>query len=266
MVGEGIEIAPTPRTAPPARDTALLAVRDLTLAPRGAKPLLNAIAFTVAPGEIFGIAGVDGNGQEPLAECLSGLLVPTSGEIVVGGTPLPATPQAFRAAQVATIPADRHRRGLALPMTITENLALGVYDKPEYQQGPLLRWKQLRARAENLVQAFDIRTTGTEVAAQSLSGGNQQKVVIARALSDKPRVVIAVNPTRGLDVGAISYVHAALRKAQAEGAAIVLLSTELDEVLALSDRVGVLFDGALVGIVPPDTPRERLGALMGGAA
>jgi len=162
------------------------------------------------------------------------------------------------------IPADRQVRGLALPLSITENLALGVYDDPQYRRGPVLLWPKLRDRAATLIRRFDIRTTGPDEATAALSGGNQQKVVIARALADAPKVVVAVNPTRGLDVGAIAYVHGALRAAQAAGAAIVLISTELSEVLSLSDRVAVLFDGRFTGIVPPNTPREEIGLLMGG--
>jgi general nucleoside transport system ATP-binding protein len=149
-------------------------------------------------------------------------------------------------------------------MTITENLTLGVYDKREFRAGPLLKWHALRERAAALIGRFDIRAEGPGSPAKSLSGGNQQKVVIARALAEAPRVVVAVNPTRGLDVGAIAYVHDALRQAKTNGAAIVLISTELDEVLSLSDRVAVLYEGAFSGIVSPDTPREEIGLLMGG--
>ena len=209
---------------------------------------------------------MDGNGQTELADSLSGMRKPESGEIQVGGVALSPTPRAVRDAQIGVIPADRQKRGLALSMSITENLTLGVQDSPAFRTNIFLDAKALRARAEQLITRFDIRTEGPEAKADSLSGGNQQKVVIARALSGDPKVVVAVNPTRGLDVGAIGYVHKALREAQASGAAILLISTELDEVLTLSDRVAVLFDGKLMGIVPPETPREALGKLMGGVA
>jgi simple sugar transport system ATP-binding protein len=227
---------------------------------------LQNISFTVAPGEILGFAGVDGNGQTELADCLSGMAKPQSGEILVEGVALTPTPKAVRDARIGVIPADRQKRGLALSMTITENLTLGVQESTGFRRGPFLDARALRNRAEQLIQRFDIRAEGPDAKASSLSGGNQQKVVIARALAGEPKVVIAVNPTRGLDVGAISYVHRALREAQASGAAILLISTELDEVLTLSDRVAVLFDGKLMGIVSPQTPREELGRLMGGAA
>jgi simple sugar transport system ATP-binding protein len=250
------------------RAGSLLSVENLTLngLPGAPRPLLSGINFEVMPGEIFGIAGVDGNGQAELAECLAGLRRPSAGSIRVAGEARAANPAAFRHAGVMVIPADRRRRGLALPLSITENLALGVYDKGEYRRGPILLWPRLRERANELIRRFDIRTPGPDEPARALSGGNQQKVVVARALADAMRVVVAVNPTRGLDVGAIAFVHDALRRAQAAGAAIVLISTELDEVLALSDRVAVLYEGRFSGIVPPDTPREEIGLLMGGQA
>lgn len=274
MVGKGSEAATmlegrkteTRHTISTEQGAGLLRVSNLSLqgVRRSERPLLSQISFTVAPGEIFGIAGVDGNGQAELAECLSGLRKPTSGTIGVDTVEPAANPAAFRQAEVAVIPADRQRRGLALPMTITENIAFGAYDKAEFRRGPMLLWPRLKERAAELIRRYDIRATGPHVPTRSLSGGNQQKVVIARALSDTPKVVLAVNPTRGLDVGAIAYVHDALRQAQARGAAIVLISTELDEVLSLSDRVAALFEGRLSQPVSPDTPREEIGLLMGG--
>jgi simple sugar transport system ATP-binding protein len=246
----------------------LLSVQNLTVnGPPGApRPLLSGITFDVAPGEVFGIAGVDGNGQAELADCLAGLLRPSDGSIQVSGGAPAANPATFRHAGVMVIPADRQRRGLALPLSVTENLALGVYDKGEFRRGPLLLWPRLRERANGLIRRFDIRATGPDVPVRALSGGNQQKVVVARALADAPRVVVAANPTRGLDVGAIAYVHDSLRRVQAAGAAVILISTELEEVLSLSDRVAVLYEGRFSGIVPPNTPREEIGLLMGGQA
>ena len=240
---------------------AKLTVENLTLGKTGNLP----VSFAVKAGEIFGIAGVDGNGQGELADCLAGLLRSDTGSIRIGDVTPAANPAAFRRAGVAVIPADRQVRGLALPMTLTENFALGVYDRAAFRLGPLLRWPLLRQRAQTLIQQYDIRASGAGAAARSLSGGNQQKVVIARALAENPQVVVAVNPTRGLDVGAIAYVHRALRNARDAGAAIVLISTELEEVLSLSTkRVAVLYEGAFSGIVAPDVPREEIGLLMGG--
>jgi ABC-type uncharacterized transport system ATPase subunit len=241
--------------------TGALTVKNLMLDKQRAESL----SFTVKPGEILGIAGVDGNGQGELADCLTGLMRPWGGSVQIDGETPQTNPASFRRAGVAVIPADRQVRGLAMPMTLTENFALGVYDKSSFRWGPLLRWPSLRQRAETLIHDYDIRASGPSAAAQSLSGGNQQKVVIARALAGNPKVVVAVNPTRGLDVGAIAYVHRALRKARDAGAAIVLISTELEEILSLStERVAVLYEGSFSGIVTPNTPRDEIGLLMGG--
>jgi ABC-type uncharacterized transport system ATPase subunit len=147
---------------------------------------------------------------------------------------------------------------------VRENLVLIVHAEPNYRRGPFLRWAKLRALADGLVAQYDIRVADPAQPAASLSGGNQQKIVIARALFGEPEALVAVNPTRGLDIGATAYVHAQLRRARERGAAILLLSTELDEVTALGDRVGVLYEGRLMGVVPPDTPREELGLMIGG--
>ncbi len=229
------------------------------------RPLLDDVSFAVAPGEIYGVAGVDGNGQEELAAILSGLVRPTGGTVRVGKVEPAPYADSFRRAGVVVIPADRQARGLAMPLSITENIALGAYDDPKYRRGPVLLWGALRERADALIRGFDIRATGAGSPVRDLSGGNQQKVVIARALSSDPKVVIAVNPTRGLDVGAIAYVHNSLRRAQAAGAAVVLISTELSEVLTLATRtVAVLYEGRFTGTVAPDAPREQIGLLMGG--
>ena len=254
-------LAPTGSAPPEGAGGAKLIVENLTLGTTGNSP----VSFAVKSGEIFGIAGVDGNGQSELADCLAGLLRSDTGSIRIGDVTPAANPAAFRRVGVAVIPADRQVHGLALPMTLTENFALGVYDNAAFRWGPILRWPLLRQRAQTLIQEYDIRASGAGAVARSLSGGNQQKVVIARALAENPQVVVAVNPTRGLDVGAIAYVHRALRSARDTGAAIVLISTELEEVLSLStERVAVLYEGAFSGIVAPDVPREEIGLLMGG--
>ena len=246
-------------------DAALIAADITVRVPGSRKPALDAVTFTVKPGEVFGVAGVDGNGQEELAAVLSGLLRPATGAVRIGDVTPAANAAAFRRAGVAVIPADRQARGLAMPMTIAENIALGVYDLPEYRAGAVLKWRKLRERADALIKRFDVRGGGANAFVRDLSGGNQQKIVIARALSGSPKVIIAVNPTRGLDVGAIAYVHHALRDAQKGGAAIVLISTELSEVQTLAtNRVAVLFAGRFAGIVSPNASRETFGLLMGG--
>ena len=273
MVGADSNAAKLLHDAPQAtRDTAVTSrgaavrVEGVSLRVAGSKkPALDAVTFTVEPGEILGVAGVDGNGQEELAAVLSGLLRTASGTVRIGDVTPAANAAAFRRAGVAVIPADRQARGLVMPMTVTENIALGVYDERSYRAGVVLQWRKLKTHTADLIRRFDIRGGGANAEVRDLSGGNQQKVVIARALSGSPKVIVAVNPTRGLDVGAIAYVHNALRDAQRSGAAIVLISTELSEVQALATRrVAVLFGGKIAGTVAPDAPRETFGLLMGG--
>ena len=151
-------------------------------------------------------------------------------------------------------------------MSIAENLALGLQHSAEFRQGPFLRWKSLAEHAAQRIRQFDIRAEGPQQPVGALSGGNQQKVVIARALEGNPDLLVVVNPTRGLDIGAIAYVHDALRAARDRGTAILLVTTELDEAIALADRLAVVCAGRIQGIIPPDTPRDRIGALMGGTA
>ena len=215
------------------------------------RPALRGIALDVGAGEIVGIAGADGNGQTELAETLAGRR-PYSGRIRVAG-------------RAGYIPGDRHRHGLILEMTLAENVALEAHRDAECRRGPLLSWRRIRAEAEALLAEMDVRGGRPDLPARALSGGNQQKLVIGRALRRRPSVLVIVNPTRGLDVAATAEVHRRLRAARDAGAAVLLISTDLDEVLALSDRVGVLYGGRLSTLLPPDTPREHLGLLMGGA-
>jgi simple sugar transport system ATP-binding protein len=225
----------------------------------------------VRAGEIFGVAGVDGNGQGALAALLTGNTPLTSGELSICGevmTPQQRlSPQTFLADGVSYIPADRQADGLVMTMSIADNIVLDrIGDAPFTRYGVFIDRKAIRHFAQSEIERFDIRPTDQSRIVSSLSGGNQQKVVIARALSRNPRVLVAVNPTRGLDVGAIAYVHRALREATADGCAVVLISTELDEILALSDRIAVLFEGCLSETLPGGVSKAELGRLMGGAA
>lgn len=234
------------------------------------RPAVDAVSLTVRPGEILGLAGVDGNGQVELAEAIWGIRPVAAGRVLLDGVTIAAASRrpvaSFLHRKMGWVPQDRHRTGLVLAMSVWENLVLIAHAWPEYRRGPLLRVRALKVLAERLVRDFDIRVASAEQPVATLSGGNQQKIVIARALFDEPHVLIAVNPTRGLDIGATGYVHEQLRRARDRGAAILLISTELDEVLALADRVGVLYAGRLTGVLPPDAPREEFGLLMGGKA
>jgi simple sugar transport system ATP-binding protein len=215
---------------------------------------LDMISLKIAPGEILGVAGVDGNGQTELFEALAGMRQFRADEIV-----LPAGVSA-----IAFVPPDRHRQGLALSLSVAQNLTLDAVHLAGYHAGPFLRRRALAELASKLASEFDIRSADLDQPARSLSGGNQQKVVIARALWKSPRLLIVVSPTRGLDVAATAFVHDQLRRARDGGAAVLLISTELDEIYALSTRIAVLYEGRIAGVVDAGASLESIGLLMGG--
>jgi ABC-type uncharacterized transport system ATPase subunit len=233
--------------------------------PRLMETALMDLSFSLHAGEILGVAGVDGNGQAELIQIFQGLRAWRSGEIVLSGQSMRQMGvRERREFGMAIIPPDRHREGLALGLSVGENLALEAARQPAFRQGFWLRRRKLREFSQKLITDYDIRTDRLSTLAGSLSGGNQQKIVIARALCGQPQLLIAASPTRGLDVGATAYVHGKLRERAAEGGAILLVSTELDEIVALSHRIAVLYEGRIVGIVSSTTPRETLGLMMGG--
>ena len=220
-------------------------------------------------GEIFGIAGVEGNGQTELVEAITGLRKPRQGFIQVEGRDITLlSPRRVREAGVSHIPEDRHARGLILPFTIVENLALGRHYLQPFATGPgnsVLNLDQSRTISEELVHDYSIKLADVDDVASTLSGGNQQKVVVARELSISPKLVVAAQPTRGLDVGATEYIHKVLIKMRNEGVAILLVSAELDEIRTLADRIGVIYSGQLVAVKDPDeTDAQELGLLMAG--
>jgi simple sugar transport system ATP-binding protein len=224
----------------------------------------------IQEGEIFGIAGVDGNGQDALAALLTGNAPLSQGSLTICDVVIAAhqkgTPQDFLRNGVSYIPADRQTDGLVMSMTIADNILLDRVSEPPFTKfGMFIDQAAVKRFAQSEIERFDIRPADAGCIVSTLSGGNQQKVVIARAMSRKPRVLVAVNPTRGLDVGAIAYVHRALRAATAAGCAVVLISTELDEIMALSDRIAVLYEGRLSETVPAGVCKADLGRLMGGA-
>ncbi|HEY4227402.1 MAG TPA: ABC transporter ATP-binding protein [Candidatus Limnocylindrales bacterium] len=225
------------------------------------------VDLDVRAGEIVAIAGVQGNGQTELVEAITGLRALDSGRITIGGHDTSRSgPREVSDLGVAHIPEDRGRDGLIAPMTVAENYILDSYHRPPYSKRGVLDLAAVNERAKAGVKAFDIRTPSIETRAGSLSGGNQQKVVVAREFSVPVQLVIAAQPTRGLDVGSIEYIHRRLVEQRDDGAAIVIVSTELDEVLAVGDRIAVMFDGKIVGILSgDDATYENLGLLMGGA-
>ena len=222
-------------------------------------------SLEVRGGEIVAIAGVAGNGQRELAETIAGIRQPTDGVVSVAGRSLRGDPRAAQAAGVAYVPEDRLGTGVAPSLSIATNLVLRSYRESHASRGPLLRLRGIRERAVELIRRYSIAASGPGVPARQLSGGNLQKVVLAREFSGKPRLVVAASPTRGLDVGAIETVHAYLRDAAGEGVAVLLISEDLDEILGLADRIAVMYEGAIVGETGrAEASVEEIGLLMAG--
>jgi ABC-type uncharacterized transport system ATPase subunit len=244
----------------------VLAVEDLWVQGDRGAAALKGLSLAVREGEIVAVAGVAGNGQRELAEAMTGMRTPSRGRVSVGGRPLRAgDPRAAIAARVAYVPEDRLGTGLAPSLSIASNLVLKGYREPPAARGPLLQLRAIRDRAVELISRYRIAAPGPHAQARQLSGGNLQKVVLAREFSGEPRLLIAAAPTRGLDVGAIETVHAYLRQAAAEGVGVLLISEDLDEILALSDRIAVMYEGAILGeFDTADADVEEIGLLMAG--
>ncbi len=227
---------------------------------------VKSVSLGVRAGEIVAVAGVAGNGQRELAETVAGIRAPTEGSVRVGGRPPRAgDPRAAIAAGVAYVPEDRLGTGLAPSLSIASNLVLKSYREPSASRGPLLRLRRIRDRAVELIRRYRIAAPGPGAPARLLSGGNLQKVVLAREFSGRPKLLVVASPTRGLDVGAIETVHAYLRDAAADGVAVLMLSEDLDEILALADRIAVMYEGEIVGgTTRADASVEEIGLLMAG--
>ncbi|HUX12689.1 MAG TPA: ABC transporter ATP-binding protein [Spirochaetia bacterium] len=265
MVGRGVELTVEKRPADPKQT--VLSVHDLVVLDEAGRVAVEGISFEVRAGEILAVAGVEGNGQTDLVRALTGLAIVAGGSIRVGAEELTnASPKRMLRAGVAHIPEDRLKDGLVGSFTIAENLVLDTYDGKLYSRGGALKWDNIRADAEKRIEEFDIRTQSISSAASTLSGGNQQKIIVARELSRPIQLLVASQPTRGLDVGSIEYVHGRLVQARDNGAAVVLVSAELDEVMALADRIVVMYRGQLSGPYRRDElSRNRIGLLMAGA-
>jgi simple sugar transport system ATP-binding protein len=263
MVGREVVLRVDKKTATPGDP--LLVVEDLEVLDDRGLGAVRGVSFDVKAGEIVGLAGVDGNGQTELIDALTGLRKPASGRIAVGGRDLStASARECLDTGVGHIPEDRQVRGLILDFTLAENLALHDFRKEPDSKWGWLYPRRLVQSAARLLKEFDVRGGGPQTAAGSLSGGNQQKVVIAREVSRDPRVLVAAQPTRGLDVGAIEFVHSRLITERDEGRAILLVSFELEEILSLSDRILVIYEGEIVGEYPPSVSEEELGIAMTG--
>jgi simple sugar transport system ATP-binding protein len=229
-------------------------------------PAVRDVSFELHTGEILGIAGVEGNGQSELVEVLAGMRKPSGGRIWAGERELTrAGARTTRRAGVAHIPEDRREAGLVLNYSIADNMILGRQRTEQFSwRGLVLLLGAVRDWARRLISRFDVRTPSSQTAARALSGGNQQKVVVAREFSSEPKVLLAAQPTRGVDIGAIEFIHRQLVAQRDAGAAILLVSAELDEIRSLADRIAVMYEGRIVDILPPGASEEQLGLLMTG--
>jgi general nucleoside transport system ATP-binding protein len=263
MVGRDVLLRVEKKSGEPGE--ALLAVDELHVSDDRDLETVHDASFDVHAGEIVGIAGIDGNGQTELVEALVGLRHPTRGRVRVGGNDVTrGGPRRLIQEGVGHIPEDRHRRGLVLDLSVAENLSLHAYRTPPESRLGWLWPHRMVSRARKLIREYDIRGGGPQTPAGSLSGGNQQKVVVAREIAAQPRVLVAAQPTRGLDVGAIEYVHRRLVEERDARKAVLLVSLELDEIRSLSDRILVIYEGRLVGEFSPEASEEELGLAMTG--
>jgi general nucleoside transport system ATP-binding protein len=263
MVGREVLLRVEKAAAQPAEPA--LRVEDLHVLDDRRLEAVHGVSLEVRRGEIVGIAGVDGNGQSELIDALSGLRHPTSGKVWLGDRDVTgASADQILDLGLGHIPEDRQRRGLVLDFTLAENVALHDFDKRPNSRFGWLFPKRMVRRAQGLLRQFDVRGGGAQTRAAALSGGNQQKVVLAREMGRDPKLLIAAQPTRGLDVGAIEFVHRRLVQARDGGEAVLLVSFELDEILSLSDRILVLYEGRIVAEHGPDVTEEELGIEMTG--
>ncbi|ADU61267.1 MAG: ABC transporter ATP-binding protein [Pseudodesulfovibrio sp.] len=263
MVGSDI---PRTRRPEPRQGGEILSLDAITVRGHTNKPLLDGLNLNLNSHEILGIAGVSGNGQTQLADLLSGLIVPHHGQMVIHGQRVHApSPAGMIALGVGRVPDDRTGTGLVADMTVLENLATEVYRLPGFARRGIMNFKALASRARQLVEAFDVRCPGIDAPVRTLSGGNMQKLILARVLSGAPSVILVNQPTWGLDVGATAYVHQQLLDAAARGAGVVLISEDLDELFQVADRIQVMYQGSLSAPVPTaQVDRAELGLLMSG--
>jgi ABC-type uncharacterized transport system ATPase subunit len=265
MVGRQVELTVSKGPARPGET--VLDVRGISAIDDHGQAALKDVSFQVRAGEILGVAGVQGNGQTELCEALIGLRPVLAGSVLLDGKDLAHTsPRDRLRAGFGYVPEDRQEDGLVPDFSVAENLVLDVYDRPPFASGLGLNLNAISANAKTLVDEFDVRTPSAELPVGTLSGGNQQKVILAREMSRKLRVLLASQPTRGLDVGSIEFVHRRIVSERDQGVAVLIVSSELDEIYALADRIAVMYEGKIVAFRPPSVPVEELGLLMAGAA
>ena len=264
MVGRSVSFVTEKEEAQPKE--VVLQISDLVVNENRGVPAVKELSLDVRAGEIVGIAGIDGNGQSELIQAITGLRKVKSGSIKIKGQEVVGlSPRKITEMNVSHVPEDRHRDGLVLEMMLSENIALQTYYKEPLSKNGVLNYNQINSYARKLMEEFDVRAANEIVPASALSGGNQQKAIIAREFDRNPDLLIVSQPTRGLDVGAIEYIHKRLIAERDKGKAVLVVSFELDEILNLSDRIAVIHDGKIQGIVKPsETNKQELGILMAG--
>jgi general nucleoside transport system ATP-binding protein len=263
MVGRNVQLRVSKQAATPG--DVVLEVADLTVTDEAGRVQVNEVSFAVRAGEILGVAGVQGNGQTELCEALMGLLPTVAGRVTLDGHDLTrATPAQRLRAGVAYVPEDRQEDGLIGDFSVADNMVLDTYNQPPFASGIILNLGAIASTAAERVAEFDVRTTSAATLVGTLSGGNQQKVILARELGREHKVLIASQPTRGLDVGSIEFVHRRIVEQRDHGVAVLIVSAELDEIYALADRIAVMYEGQITGFRPPTVPAEELGRLMAG--
>ncbi len=264
MVGRDVVLKLDKKQANPGDN--VLQVKDLVVKDQRGIEAVKGISFEVRAGEILGIAGIQGNGQTELIEALTGLHTPSSGQVMLAGQNVTGkTPRVLYEIGMGHIPEDRQRHGLVLPYPVKDNMILCTYYREPFAHGVVMDEKNISQNASQLVEQYDVRTPGIHTHVGSLSGGNQQKVIIARELSRPIHLLIANQPTRGLDVGSIEYIHGQILKRRDDGIAVLLISTELAEIMQLADRIAVMFRGHIVAVIPvAEATKEFLGLLMAG--
>ena len=265
MVGRPVQLIVDKK--PHAPGEVVLEVKDLSVLDADGRTMVDSVSFAVRAGEVVGIAGVQGNGQTELVDALTGLRHSARGSVELDGVDITgASPRERHAKGIAHVPEDRQRQGLVGGLSIAENLVLTRYHDEEFSRGIVMDWPSAHSVAENLITEYDIRTPSADIEASTLSGGNQQKVIVARELSRPLRLSIAAQPTRGVDVGSIEYIHSRIIKERDAGTAVLIVSTELDEVMALSDRLLVMYRGKIVADVDPKvTSAMDVGLYMAGS-
>jgi ABC-type uncharacterized transport system ATPase subunit len=264
MVGRAVQLEL--EKSPVQAGKVVLAVEDLVVVDERHQVAVDGISFDVCAGEVLGVAGVQGNGQTELVEAVTGMREAQSGKVSLLGHEIThASPRQITELASAHVPEDRQRDGLVLSFPVSDNLILNTYYQQPFTRGVVLNQEKILSSAEKLIEEFDIRTPGPLTSAGALSGGNQQKVIVAREFARPIKLLVAAQPTRGLDVGSVEYIHGRILKKRDEGCAVLLVSSELDEIMALSDRIAVMYRGKIVDVLPAETAtKEGVGLLMAG--